>query len=252
MLVGAGRFRVALPPKGSSMFNLNCPGWRESRHRRPGVPGQQSQSRRVCVPQGVCPQRPLCRAAPGDHPSSCRRSTGSPAASRHQAPPPEREAGPSPVGAFPGFSGLYLFVRVALRPRPAPGAVRGLTRDRSLNPAAGSRVPVNAGTPESAGGRHRGSSRAQAVPSAPATRRLSLKMGNRPVWCVRALITNRAAGSRQPRAAPSSPGVHTGAETAPPQPRPHALAVAHFFRCRTARSSASRLRLMSAPPEPSS
>ncbi|KAJ1154804.1 hypothetical protein NDU88_007547 [Pleurodeles waltl] len=192
--------------------------------------------------------------SPGGPPSSRRRSAGCPAASRHQAPPPEREAGPSPVGAFHGCSGLYLFVRVALRPRPAPGAARGLTRDRSLNPAAGSRVPVNAGPPESAGGRHRGRGRghSQAVPSAPATRRLSLKMGNRPVWCVRAPITNRAVGSRQPRAAPSPPGVRTGAEAAPPQPRPHALAVAHFFRCRTARSSASRLRLMLAPPELSS
>ncbi|KAJ1118812.1 hypothetical protein NDU88_006999 [Pleurodeles waltl] len=72
------------------MFILGCPGHSKSRRRHPGVPGQQPPALRLCVPQGVYPKRTPHRPVPGGPSSPRLLSARSPAARRHQAPPPSR------------------------------------------------------------------------------------------------------------------------------------------------------------------
>ncbi|KAJ1135408.1 hypothetical protein NDU88_001848 [Pleurodeles waltl] len=97
MLVGTGRFRVALPRKGQSMFTPNCPGWRES-----------TATPIVCSPGGV-PAADSMPGSPGGPLVLAPPQRGQPRRQGVSGPPPEREAGPSPVVAFPGRSGLYFF-----------------------------------------------------------------------------------------------------------------------------------------------
>ncbi|KAJ1123017.1 hypothetical protein NDU88_001490 [Pleurodeles waltl] len=223
MLVGAGRFCAALPPKGQSMFNLNCPGWRESRRRRPGVPGQQPQPLRLCVPLGVCQQRVPRRATPEDPPSSRRRSAGSPAAGRHQAPPPEREAGSSPPRAQ----------RVVL-----PGTAASVRqRDRGSQLVPGRPSPPEADTGAAAVPKR---SRLFLPLAASASKWETARSG---VFGPRSPTGLRAlASSGQPESLGS---LHRGRDRAPAASP--ALVVPHFFRCRTARSGASRLRVSVGP-----
>ncbi|KAJ1206866.1 hypothetical protein NDU88_002259 [Pleurodeles waltl] len=89
------------------MFILGCPGRRKPRRRHPGVPGQQSLALRLCVPQGVYSKRTPHRAAPGGPSSPRLLSACSPAARRHQAPPPQQEADSSPAGAPTRRFGLH-------------------------------------------------------------------------------------------------------------------------------------------------
>ncbi|KAJ1137987.1 hypothetical protein NDU88_004378 [Pleurodeles waltl] len=62
MATGTGRFRVATPRSGQSKVIPGCLGHREFPYRRPGAPGQQSLTLRLCVfPRGCIRGRFLIR-----------------------------------------------------------------------------------------------------------------------------------------------------------------------------------------------
>ncbi|KAJ1205503.1 hypothetical protein NDU88_000937 [Pleurodeles waltl] len=106
MATSTGRFRVATPRSGQSMVIPGCLRHREFHHWHLGAPRQQSLMLRLCVPQGVHKRQVPHLAASGGPSSPRPFSVCSPAAGRHQAPPPGWEADSSPAGAHTRRSGL--------------------------------------------------------------------------------------------------------------------------------------------------
>ncbi|KAJ1105956.1 hypothetical protein NDU88_003359 [Pleurodeles waltl] len=223
------------------MFILGCPGRSKSRRRHPGVPGQQPPALRLCVPQGVYPKRTPHRAAPGGPSSPCLLSACSPAARRHQAPPPEQEADSSPAGAPTRRSGLH--------PPPQGGPASESGAGRRALPNPGSR-PQSGG--DFAGPSPRRGARVHWRPppgprprsSGPArtSRSPSLLLRNgEPLSPVRPGPARRqGCGLFVVPGSPSHSGARSRGETAPPQSPPSAAVVSLFSECKTARLSASR------------
>ncbi|KAJ1216939.1 hypothetical protein NDU88_004537 [Pleurodeles waltl] len=246
MLVGAGRLRVALPPNGQSMFNLNCPDGESPVVGIRGSPGSSHSHADYVFPGGCahsCFPTGQPRGAPVPTPLQRRQSR-----SRRASGPAPRERGQPVTGKyFPRLFQLIIFrpggfssasssgcsawpypgpqpqsgskitgpsqcqvARVHRRPTPGP-------RLRSSGPVCSCRSP-----PPPQNGK----------PPGPARLGPDHQQGRGP---------SPAPGS------PSPPGVCTRAETAPQRPRPPALVVLYVSRCRTAQSGASRIRISVGP-----
>ncbi|KAJ1170186.1 hypothetical protein NDU88_002067 [Pleurodeles waltl] len=124
----------------------------------------------MCSWVGVCTQLPPRWAAPRGSQRPRSRIAGGSAAGGHKAPPPEREAGPPPVGLFIGCYCLQV-VPVAFLLRPPPGGtIAGPTQRRTARVRRG---------------------------LVHASRRSRLGAGDRPAWCARPSTTSRATGSHQ-------------------------------------------------------
>ncbi|KAJ1215393.1 hypothetical protein NDU88_003002 [Pleurodeles waltl] len=184
--------------------------------------------------------------SPGGPPSLRCRSAGSPVARGHQVLPPEKEASSSLVGVFPGCSGLYflsgwLCVRIQLRAQRValPGIAASIRRrGRGSKSAPGCPSPPEADTGAAATPKRS----CPLLPLAASTSTWGAApsgvLGPRSTTGPRAL-----ASSGQPD---SPRSLHQGRDRTP-QPLPHAPVISHCFRCRTARSSASRLRVNVGP-----
>ncbi|KAJ1153524.1 hypothetical protein NDU88_006283 [Pleurodeles waltl] len=247
MATGAGRFRIAPPHKGQSMFILGCPGCRKSRRRYPGGSRAAVTGTPIVRSPGGVPKADSPRAAPGGPSSPRLLSACSLAARGHQAPPPVQEVDSSPVGVHTSRSSLCPPLQGG--PASASGAGRSAPPNPGLRTQSGGDF-VGPGPRRDAQVRRRPPPGSQSRPSGPTRtiRSPSLLRNREPHSPERPGPARREGrGLSVVPGSPSNSGARSRSETTPPQSPPSAAVVPLLTGCKTARFSASRLQFKVGP-----